>query len=218
MPSFNLLKNIRELDNNINEFLNNISEAGLVFKKLVAIYLKEELSEDFESKLREISSYETRNDQLRRHLENKLYSNTLIPESRADVLSLLEGLDHIINVFEKLSKDFSIEHPVIPSHFHEMFSELTELVINAVEALVTTTRAFFINTQKVNNTLNKIMFFEKQGNIACEKLNREIYSTSSLSLPEKAQLRKFADKLDDIANWAEDIADKLSIFTIKRMV
>ncbi len=218
MAGLNLLKNIRELDSNVNEFLSNISEAGILFKKAIKIYMKEGCSEDYEAKIREISAYETRNDQLRRHLETKLYSNTLIPESRSDVLSLVEGLDNCMNIFEKVSKDFSIEKPVIAENFHDMYNELAELVINAVESLTNSSRAFFINTQKVNNSLHKVMFFEKQGDIACEKLNREIYASDKLSLPEKNQLRKFADSLDDIANCAEDVADKLSIFTIKRLV
>ncbi len=218
MSSFNLLKNIGELDSNVNEFLNNISEAGLLFQKAIKIYMREALSNDYEEKIREIGAYETRNDQLRRHLETKLYSNTLIPESRADVLSLLEGLDNVINIFEKVTKDFYIERPMIPEYFHPMYNDLCELVINAVEALITSSRAFFVNTQKVNNTIHKVMFFEKQGDIACEKLNKEIFASEHLSLPEKMHLRRFADSLDDIANCAEDIADKLSIFTIKRMV
>ncbi len=218
MATLNLLKNIKELDNDINEFLNNISEAGLTFQKAIKIYMAEGLCDRYEEKIREICAYENRNDQLRRHLETKLYSNTLIPESRSDVLTLLEGLDNILSIYEKVSKDFSIETPMIPETFHSRYIELTETVISAAEALVTCSRAFFVNTQKVNNSLHKVMFYEKQGDLVCEKLNREIFASSDLGLPEKSQLRKFSDNLDDVANWSEDIADKLSIFTIKRMV
>ncbi len=218
MATINILKNVRELDSNVNEFLNNISEAAILFKDAIAIYMSEGLSDDFEEKIKSIGIYETRNDQLRRKLESKMYSNTLIPESRSDVLSLLEGLDGIINAFEKVTKDFSIENPTITSEFHSLFDELAEVVLSSVEALVTSSRSFFVDTQRVNDSLHKVMFFEKQGDASCEKLNRKIYASETLSLPEKNQLRKFADNIDDISDIAEDVADKLSIFTIKRLV
>ena len=218
MSKFNLLRNVRELNSKVSEFLNNISEASILFEKAVDIYLAEGMSAEFESKIREIGAYEARNDQLRRAIEARLYSNTLIPESRADVLELLEGLDDVINRFERQVKDFSIEAPAIPEEFHAMFKELCDAVNNCVEALIVSSRAFFMNTMEVNNSLHKVMFFERQGDIVCERLNRAIFSSDKLSLPEKTQMRKFADDIDAIANWAEDVADDLSIFTIKRLV
>ncbi|MBF0447812.1 MAG: DUF47 domain-containing protein, partial [Magnetococcales bacterium] len=40
--------------------------------------------------------------------------------------------------------------------------------------------------------------------------------TSDLTLDRKTHLKGFIEKIDDLANHAEDVADGLAIFIIKR--
>ena len=104
-----LFKKTRELDNKINEFFNNVSEAGLVYVRAITLYLENGASEEFAQKRQEVSAFEARNDQLRRDVEAQLYEHTLLPDSRADVLELLEGVDKVINKYEANLYMYEIE-------------------------------------------------------------------------------------------------------------
>ena len=95
-----LFRKTKELDNKINEFLDNVSEAGLVYARAIDIYLDKGACEDFTQKRQEVSSFEVRNDLLRREVEATLYEHTLLPDSRADVLQLLEAIDRVMNKYE----------------------------------------------------------------------------------------------------------------------
>jgi predicted phosphate transport protein (TIGR00153 family) len=211
-----LFQRTRELNAKITEFLNNISESSLLFSQACDSYMEKGVNEDFDTLLNKVAVLEARNDQLRRTIEAQLYEHTLIPESRADVLQLLEGTDKIINLFESRLYQLSIEKIYIYDNLKPMYSELVESAIRAVEALIRSVRAFFTNPNEVSHHLHKVMFFEKQGDMASTKLKRMIFDNENDELSHKIQLRMLCDDIDSIADISEDIADSLSIFAIKR--
>ena len=106
-----LFHRTRELEVKIDQFLDCLSESGLVFRAAIEAYINEGCSEAFSEKHHHVDRLEGDADNLRRDIETQLYTQTLIPESRGDVLGLLENLDHIINLMESVLWSFDIERP-----------------------------------------------------------------------------------------------------------
>ena len=207
--------NLLEIE--IDEFLNKLSQSALVFKHGVEIYLREGGSVEFTDKLNHVNTLESEADNLRRSIEVKLYTQTLIPEARGDVLGLLENLDHILNLFEGALWAFSIEAPDIPKEYHQGYLDLSEKGSRAVESVVLASRAFFRNIDAVADHNHKVMFYEKEADKISTKLKRAVFS-SDLDLAHKAHLRNFVEHIDNPADWAEDVADRLTIYVIKRNI
>ncbi len=216
MNEFTFFKKTREIDGKITEFFNNVSEGGLLFQRAVSLYLDKGISEDFTQKLTQISAFESRNDQLRRDIESQLYEHTLLPDSRADVLELLEGVDRVINKFESGLFMYSIEKPIIPETYHAAFKELIQTVIDCTEALVASSRSFFAMNGEIENTLHKVMFYEKQADLQGTDLKRKIFDNPGLELAHKLQLKSFEAAIEDISDLAEDVADNLTVISVKR--
>lgn len=215
--NFGLFGRTKALETEIDTFLDNLSEAGLIFRRAIQIYLAEGATAEFEEKLTHVNSLESEADNLRRQIETQLYAQTLIPESRGDVLGLLENLDSILNLFEGTLWGFSIETPDVPAAFRGDFATLTEEAVHAVESIVLASRAFFRNIQAVGDHMHKVMFYEREADKVSTKLKRAIFG-SDLELARKAHLRSFVEQIDNIADRAEDVADRLAIYTIKRTV
>ena len=57
-------------------------------------------------------------------------------------MGLIETLDDVLNLCESSLWAFDIEKPEIPEEFHELFKELTYMVVQSVEALSRSSRAF----------------------------------------------------------------------------
>lgn len=207
----------RALEREIDEFLDILSESGLAFRLAMQTYLREGASSEFEEKLRHVNDLESKADKLRRSIEQQLYAHTLIPESRGDVLGLLENLDRITNILEGALWGFSIETPEIPDRFHRDFDSLTNMAIEAVEHVVRASRAFFHDVNGVNDHVHKVMFFEKEADKISTTLKRAVFR-SRLELAHKAHLRNFVEHIDNVADSAEDVADRLVIYVIKRTV
>jgi len=212
---FRILKRKLEIGKRIDDFLDNVSESGLLFKLGVDSYLKGNV-ESFEKKLEDITQTENQGDSLRRSLEEQLYVQMLIPESRGDVLELLENMDTLLDRFKGAMWRFEIECPTIPPEMHNDFKELVACVVESVEAMVRSARAFFKDITAVSDHMHKVSYWEKQSDKVSTRLQRSIFRQNELQLSHKLQLRDFVMHVDQIADQAEDVADKLSIYVIKR--
>ncbi|MFQ5994465.1 MAG: DUF47 domain-containing protein [Acidiferrobacterales bacterium] len=205
----------KALEGQIDEFLDKVSEAGLVFTRAMNVYLEQGSCQEFEGFLEQGTRVEHRGDDLRRTIEAALYAETLIPDFRGDVLSLLEDMDNLVNIYEANLYRFSIERPVIPPEHRRDFRELAETVVTCVETVVLAARAFFRDIEVVRDYNSKVMFYESEADKISTRLKRAVFA-SDLELAHKTQLRYFVERIDELANEAEDIADYLAIYTIKR--
>lgn len=212
-----LFRRTKALEGQIDDFLDKLSQSALVFRRAVEVYLADGATKEFEEKLAQVNELESQADKLRRSVETQLYAETLIPESRGDVLGLIENLDSVLNLCEGGLWAFSIETPDIPAEFHPDYRTLTEQVVNTVESLVLASRAFFRNIEAVPDHMHKVMFYEKEADKVSTKLKKAIFATD-LPLSHKAHLRNFVEHIDNLADKSEDVADRLAIYTIKRTV
>jgi predicted phosphate transport protein (TIGR00153 family) len=179
------------------------------------MYLEQGYFDDFERFLEQGTVIEHDGDVLRRSIETQLYAQTLIPDLRGDVLRLLEDLDNLMNIYEADLYRFSIQRPVIPGEYRKDFLELVETAVACVECVVLSARSFFRDIEAVRDHNSKVMFHEHQADYICTRLQRAIFS-SELPLAHKTHLLYFVERIDELANKAEDIADALAIYAIKR--
>ena len=109
------IKKTVKLEQQIDEYLDYVVKGGLIFKLGVKCYLENQ-EKEFEGYITELRAIEEKADDLRRNIEIKLYTRTLIPESRGDVLGLLESCDRVLNTTTDTLLQFSVEIPqILPS-------------------------------------------------------------------------------------------------------
>ena len=209
------LKKTKKLEVQIDEFLDKILNASLYFKQGVKYYLSDE-PDLFDDALVKIDITENEADNLRRTIETKLYRHTLIPEQRGDVLGLLESSDKVVNNCKEVLFKFSVEKPGFGNEYKQKLSGLTDSSVTAVECMVSAVRAYFTEFTKVRDHINKVSFFEKESDTMAEKLKREIFENPGLELSSKMQISNFVNDIENIADFAEDVCDRLSIAVIKR--
>jgi predicted phosphate transport protein (TIGR00153 family) len=214
---FALFSRSKALEVEIEEFLQKLSQSALTYQTAISAYLRDGASAEFERMVQQLGEFESRNDALRRSIEAQLYRQTLIPDSRGDVLGLLETLDKVHGLMESGLYALSIEKPVIPEPFVPHFQDLADACLHSVDYLVLASRAFFTNIDGVSDHLHKVMYYEKEADKISTVLKRTIFD-SDIDLSSKLHLKSFAEYLDDVADGAEDVADRLGIYTIKRAV
>jgi len=211
-----LFKNTKILEAQIDEFLDAISQSAIVYKQAINNYLAGDM-EKFEERMTAIDRLESKADKIRRNVENQLYGQSLIPEHRGDVLALLESMDNVIDTAKQTVNQFSVESPDIPEELNDGYSELAEIAANAAEAIVRATRAFFNDIAAVKDHLHKVYFYEKEADTVGDKLKRHVFSLD-IELSRKIHLRYFALHVDNLADRSEEVADRLSIYSIKREI
>ncbi|MBK7594661.1 MAG: DUF47 family protein [Gemmatimonadetes bacterium] len=211
-----LFRQSRELEAEIDEYLDLILQGGLLFRQGVKCFLDHRL-EEFEQRLEELRGIERRGDTLRRGIESKLYLHTLIPESRGDVLGLLESADEVLNVVTSTLLRFSIELPALLDDLNPLFLDLADNAIAAVDAMVGGCRAYFRNLSAVRDHIARTQGLREEVNRLAETYVRAAFQRD-LRLSHKNQLRYFVAHTEQIAEDADDVCDRLAIAAIKRYV
>lgn len=212
-----IFKRALGVEKQIDNFLNQVVRSGLIFSQGAEAYLTGNKT-DFKRKLKEIVEVEHTGDDLRRSIQQCLYTKTLIPESRSDVLQLLEDMDSLLDRFKGALWRMEIENLDIEEDFHEDFLLLIKVVVETVEAIVHAVRAFFKNISAVADHLDKVYYWETESDKISTRLQSAIFRKEELRLSHRMLQRELARHLDKIADRAEDVADSLNIYVIKRSV
>lgn len=210
-----LFRRTAALEAQIDELLDAISEGTLVFQQGIADYLAKD-AERFEQRLKAIATFESKADALRREIETRLYRESLIPDHRGDVLGLLENIDNVIDEAKKTLHQFAVERPDVPADLTGDYLELSKAGVDAAQHLVSAVRAFFRDITAVPDHIHKVYFYEKEADRIADRLKRKIFSRADLDLARKIHLRYFCLHVETLSDRAEEVADRLAIYTIKR--
>ena len=212
-----LLQTSKRVEQQVDEFLSIVVDAGEVFRAAFHVYLTAGPSTTFEDQFETINDLEHKGDDLRREIETELYTKTLIPDLRSDVLQLVENIDKVTNLYKSNLFRLSIQRPEIPKTLHSEYERLAEAAVECANALIETTRSFFKDHTVVRDGAKQVAELETRADEISTPLLRDIFN-SDLELAHKMQLMYFVERLDAIANQAEDISDHLSISAIKRRI
>ena len=215
MAFVGIVRNRIGIEKEIDHFLDLASNSGLIFIQGMNAYLANNI-ENFSEHLVQNVDTEKRADTLRRSIEDLLYRKTLIPESRGDVLELIERMDALLGQFKGVMFRIEIERPEINVLFHDNLKALNNCAVQSVEAMILSLRAYFRDISQVADHMHKVIFWETESDKASTRLQKAIFGNEQLGLDLKMQLRDLVKHIDAIADHAEDMADSLAIYVIKR--
>ncbi|MCY9852631.1 DUF47 domain-containing protein [Vibrio mediterranei] len=222
--SKNILKfmnNTIQLKNSIDSFYDLLGDSTSVFRIILDLYLKAGITPSKEDEIQielrfeQLSKIELIADELRRNIESILYEKTLMPDLRGDLLKIIEGVDILINLQQASAFNLINERPMIPNEYHQDFLELQKTVAECCDHLVLGCRAFMRDQNQVRDHAHKVIFVESEADRISTQMKQKVFS-SELELAQKIHIRYFIERIDNVANSAEDIADSLVIYAIKR--
>ncbi len=202
----------------IDKFLDGVDQSLLLFKEGVKNYLYNNL-DSFSHNTSSLANVEIESDKLRREIEKLLFTQSISPQVRGDIMQLLEQMDNIIDHAKKYLFQFDVEIPHIPAEMTQDFIQLTQVSVSAAEAVVPAAKAYFSDPLQVNEKIHRIYFYEKETDFLADSVRRKVFrEMQDLKLSEKFHLRYFTLHIENISDTAEKVADLLSIMAIKRMI
>tara|TARA_B100001121_G_C18499031_1_gene531081 strand:- start:97 stop:732 length:636 start_codon:yes stop_codon:yes gene_type:complete len=204
----------KELMVSINLFLDNILKINNLFKSLLQNYFQKKLK-DVQSVTNQISDLESECDALRRDVERRIYSETLIPEIRGDVLGMLENLDKIPGQIQGNAHSFNTEKPKVDSALEENFLKLCDYSSECISLLIDGSRSFFVDKEITIKKCLEVAKVESKADKISTELKKTIFSNNENGLATKVHLKYFVEIMDEVANLSEDVADRLIISSSK---
>jgi predicted phosphate transport protein (TIGR00153 family) len=199
----------------IDEFYDNIDLGLLVFREGVKAYLGKDM-ESFNRHIQKIELLESNADKLQRSIENEMIIHSILPLHQAEVSSLIDVLDEIIDTIKSSLNEFCIEMPDIPDSLKTNFISITEASVSAGEELIPAARAYFKSPYTVREKLLKVYYFESETDKFVRSTIRIIFQEmKDLDLARKSHLRYIIHRIENISDNAQKAADLLSAMAIK---
>ncbi len=205
----------RNLIIKIEEFFDNIDLGSLVFREAIRAYLEKDFKA-FHRHLLKVESFESNADKLQRSIENEMITHSILPQHRAEVSTLIDELDEIIDAMKSSLYEIYTEQPDIPASLNKNFISLTESSLSAAEAIVPAARAYFKAPYTVRELLLKVYYFESETDKISLDTKKIIFQDmNELDLAHKAHLRYIIHHVENISDLAQKAADLLSAMAIK---
>lgn len=165
----------------------------------------------------EVHRAESRADDIRREIEVLMYSKALFPESRGDIMKLLEAVDKVPNQAEAALMMILTHRITIPQYYHSGILHLTGLCHRCITALLDGIDKLFTDFTNATVAIGKVDELESEADQVEASLTTDIF-TGELDGFEKLLLRDLVKNIASITDRAENAGDQIRIIMAKRRI
>ena len=207
----------KQVQARIGGYCEEVARCMWTFQKALTDYCRDSIREQLQGQYIEIHKFESHADDIRREVEVMLYTKGLFPESRGDILGLLETMDRVPNQAESSVRMILNQHISIPDEYAPEILQLVDVSCRSAEAMLESARCLFTNYTSATVAIGKIDELESDGDRIESDMIEKIF-TSNMDGFEKILLRDFVKHLSQIADRAENVGDRIRIIVAKRSI
>jgi len=210
-------KKERQLESLIYSYLENLGKIQNHFVKAMETCLKYGTSDDFQFLMDQTHKYESRADDLRDETNELMYSRALIPESREDIMALLERVDAIPRYFEQVLNMIRTQKIAIPEFLVLDIQELIRVSMESCDLMVKQIDVMI----KKKEGIRALMSIIDQNESHCDHIERRMIVrifNSDLDPFQKLQLKEIVVTMGEISDQADRVSKQVNIMTMKRRI
>jgi predicted phosphate transport protein (TIGR00153 family) len=159
---------------------------------------------------------ESKADDIRYEIEVMLYARALFPESRGDVLILLETADQVPDKAQRAIRAILNQSIAIPETLHPKMLELASVCTRCVDAMLEAMSDIFTNLIGATTHLGIIDELESQADRIEAHLIQDIFRDNAIPEFDRILLRDLVFIIAGISDRAESVADRIRIIVAKR--
>jgi len=213
-----LFRKQKMVEDLIYTYLDNIGLAEANFLKAFDIYFdKGRRSREFDLLTAETHKAESRSDDIRVEIGTLMYAKVLIPESREDILELLEAIDMIPNCCQRILYVIQTQNLVVPPFLYPDIKELIKISLESCHLVRQEVDALFREPE----LLQKLSIAIDINESACDQLERRLITqlfNSELDTYQKILIKELILEMGDITDRTNRISRRINIMSIKRRV
>jgi predicted phosphate transport protein (TIGR00153 family) len=209
------LRKQAHIEQGFEAFLGCIQRCVEIFCTGMLSYLEHGPGESFDRASALVARAESEADTLRKDIERVLYKNELLPDSRGDLLNLLESCDKVANRIESVIRRVCLRQVQIPDEIKTHIKEMLVPVQTCVETLITAIRLLFPEPSRAKPAIDDVERLESE----CDKIQQattRLIFRMDLDLARQLLLEQTINDIGSIADRAEDASHLLEIIAIKR--
>jgi hypothetical protein len=201
----------------IERYLEHLRLIQQNFFQAINSCLDADCRDDFMVLADETHRFESKADDVREEIKTFMYSKVLLPESRGDIMGLLESIDQIPRFFEITLSIIRTQKLAIPDLIVSDVRELVSVSMEACDLMIKQVEDLFQRGHRITELLDVIDEKESQ----CDLIERQIITTifdSDIDPFLKLQLKELVVFLGEISDQADRVSKQINIISLKRRV
>jgi len=206
-----------KIEEMLSQYFDHCDKCFEMFEKAYGVYKEMGQGEAFEAAVVATAKTESTADDLRRDIEHTLYGKALLPDSRGDILGLLETFDTLPNMAETILYSLRCQRIVIPENLQADFQKLIDINL----------QAYYLARKAVDNLMNNprvTLHSTKDVDMKeseSDNLERDVICKifcSEMDMGSKILFKDLALLIGEVSDRAEKVADRIGIVAIKRQI
>lgn len=212
-----LFKKQRQVESLIYHYLNNITLTQKFFAEALNTLIESSPRADFGFLTARAHKFESKADDAREEIKELMYGKALIPESRGDIMGLIESIDEVPRIFELILYMIQTQKLAIPQF---IIPELNELLISSLKScdlMTSQVETLF----KKNGVLKDFVAQIDHNESYCDHIERRIITKlfdSDIDPFQKLQLKELIVSMGEISDQADRVSKRVNIINLKRLV
>ena len=205
------------VEEKIQRLLRYLEDMAHLYQGAYEAYL-DGSSDDFAQRNEELNKIEKEMDDLGLQIQMTLMRESLMPDSRDDLLWFLTKLDKVPSSFKHSLGEIALEKPEIPEDFQVPLKKMLIHTHDAVKALAHATDSLFSDLRGVRQHVEEVGRQESEVDHVEYKLLKKIFQNEKFELARQYQLKGILRQLGAVTNLAEDVADAVLILSTKHSI
>ncbi len=201
----------------IFEYLKMLKLSQESFSSALDVCLVNPYCENSDFLIRQTHKHESKADDIREEIKTLMYGKALIPDSRGDIMGLLEALDNIPRLFEHVLYTIHTQKLMVPDFIADEIKELVRISLECCDLLLSQATALFRKTGGLRSLMHTIDTHESH----CDHIERRIITKvfdSGIDPFHKLQLKELVILIGDISDEADRTSRRINIIDMKRRV
>ena len=217
-----LFKKENQLNDLISNYLENLVKTQEHFVKAMDTCLDEGIRDEgirseFAFLIEQTHKFESKADDIRDEINYLMYSRALIPESREDVMNLIEHVEVIPRIFELILHLIRTQKIKIPDFVLSEVKDLIRMSVESCDLMIKQIDLMLKNREGIRALMTTIDHNESH----CDHIERSLMTKvfdSSLDPIHKIQLKELIIAMGEISDQADRISKRVNIMVLKRRV
>ena len=212
-----LFKKENQLNNLISNYLENLVKTQEHFVKAMDTCLDEGICGEFAFLIEQTHKFESKADDIRDEINFLMYSRALIPESREDVMNLIEQVEVIPRIFELVLHLIRTQKIKIPDFVLPEVKNLIRMSVESCDLMIKQIDLMLKNRQGIRALMTTIDHNESH----CDHIERSLMTKvfdSNLDPIHKIQLKELIIAMGEISDQADRVSKRVNIMVLKRRV
>lgn len=182
------------------------------------LYLSEHgPDEQFRNLSSKTHRFECRADDIRHEIELEMFKKSLLPETREDLLVVLENLDKVPTLASRLLSFASVQKTVLYPPLKQDIQAMAAISVQAFALCADAMRDCLGKRERVNELSAKVDDCEHIGD-ELEQRMVEIIFSSKLSSGDKLLQKEFVVENASLCDLTQDAIDRIVITAVKRQI